>query len=251
MWQGNQGIPRRLTESMSNRGSCGFTQPWRTIPTGLDSAGSPKCGGKGRIKKTLAKNGFTLLELLVALALLVILSGALYSTYFALMRGRDTAVAKMDQRRELSVTIDQLRRELSAAFYNTTNSRLHFVVVDSDIYGKPASTLDFTSFAPPRSDQQTSSDQVQLVYQVVEKDKKLLLSRQEKDIYFMVDATPYPQMEELAGFLVECYDGGKWVRTWDSSLNNGLPKCVKITISLKEGEKTVDYTTIATPRMGS
>jgi general secretion pathway protein J len=197
-------------------------------------------------------NGFTLLELLVALALLVILSGALYGTYFSLMRGRDTAVKKIDERREMSVTLDQLRRELSAAFYNSNNRMLHFVVEDRDYFGKHASTLDFTALAPPRSDQQTMSDQVQLIYKGVEKDKKLLLSRQEKDLYVTIDPLPYPQMEELEGFLVECYDGGKWVRTWDTALNNGnLPKCVKITVSLKEGEKTVDYSTVAFLRMRS
>ena len=188
----------------------------------------------------------------MALALLVILSGALYGTYFSLMRGRDTAVVKMGERRELSVTLDQMRRELSAVFYNTSNRRLHFIVEDRDYFGKPSSTLDFTALAPPRSDQQTLSDQVQLVYKGVEKDKKLLLSRQEKDLYVTIDPHPYPQMEELEGFLVECYDGGKWVRTWNTTMNSGrLPTCVKITISLKEGEKTVDYSTIATPRMGS
>jgi general secretion pathway protein J len=58
-------------------------------------------------------------------------------------------------------------------------------------------------------------------------------------------------MEELEGFLVECYSGGKWVRTWDTTLNTRLPKAIRITLSLKEGDKTVNYSTIATPRMGS
>lgn len=229
-----------------------MTLPWRIVPTGLDYEGCPKDEVRGRFKKIVSDNGFTLLELLVALALLVILSGVLYGTYFSLMRGRDMAILKMDERRELSVTLDQLRRELSAAFYNTNNKMLHFVVEDRDYFGKPASTLDFTALAPPRSDQQTLSDQVQLIYTGAEKENKLLLTRQEKDIYFTLTPLPYPQMEELEGFLVECYDGANWVRTWDTALNNGhLPKSVKITISLKEGEKTVDYTTIATPRMGS
>lgn len=204
------------------------------------------------MSSTWRNNGFTLLELLVALALLVILSGALYSTYFSLMRGRDMAVVKMDKRRELSVTLDQLRRELSAAIYNTNNKRLHFIVEDRDYFGKPSSTLDFTALAPPRGDQQTLSDQVQLVYKGVEKEKKLVLARREKDLYVTIDPLPYPQMEELEGFLVECYDGGKWVRTWNAVMNaNRLPKAVRITLSFKEGEKIVNYSTIATPRMGS
>jgi general secretion pathway protein J len=101
---------------------------------------------------------------LVALALLVILSAALYGTYFSLMRGREIAVVKMEARRELSTTLDQLNRELSAAFYNTNNKRLHFVVEDRDFFGKPASTLDFTFIAPPVGGTLPASDQVRAIY---------------------------------------------------------------------------------------
>ena len=200
--------------------------------------------------------GFTLLEVLVAMSLLVILSAALYGTYFSLMRGRETTVARMEARRELSTTLDQLRRELSAAFFDTNNTaqkpKLHFVVEDRDFFGKPASTLDFTAIAPPRSDSLTASDQVQIVYKVVEKDKKLLLTRQAGDRYVKTEQLPYTQMEELEGFLVECSsDGAKWDRTWDCSLNGRLPKYVKVTITVKEGEKTVDFSTVAKVRMGS
>ncbi len=200
-----------------------------------------------------SKNGFTLLEVLIALALLVILSGALYGTYFSLMRGREVAVEKMDERRELSVTLDQLRRELSASFYSAQNKRSHFVVEDRDYFGKPASTLDFTAISSPRSDSIPASDQVQVIYRTAEKDKKLVLTRQEKELFVTANPLSYPQMRELEGFLVECYDGGKWVRTWDTSasLNSRLPNAVRVTLSVKEGEKTVNYSTIAKPRIGS
>ena len=190
----------------------------------------------------------------MALMLLVILSGALYGTYFSLMRGRETAVAKMDARRELSTTLDLLRRELSAAYYpqGTQNLKLHFVVEDRDFFGKPASTLDFTAIAPPRSDNLTASDQVQVVYKPVEKEQKLLLTRQARDLYVTADPLPYPQMEELEGFLVECYDGVKWVRTWNTKMNaGGLPKAVRITIRVKEGDKAVEFSVIAKLRMAS
>ncbi|HEX8961009.1 MAG TPA: type II secretion system protein GspJ [Geobacteraceae bacterium] len=196
--------------------------------------------------------GFTLLEVLVALVLLVILSAALYGTYFSLMRGRDIATAKIEARREISTTLDLLRREISASYFNTQNPRLHFVVEDRDNFGKPASTLDFTTIAPPRSDGLTASDQVQVVYKTVGKEQKLLLTRQARDLYATIDPLPYPQMEELEGFLVECYDGSKWVRSWDTKLNAGqLPKYVRVTVRMKEGEKPVEFTVIAKLEMAS
>lgn len=187
----------------------------------------------------------------MALALLVILSVALYGTYFSLMRGREMAVVKMEARRELSTTLDQLNRELSAAFYNTNNKRLHFVVEDRDFFGKPASTLDFTFIAPPVGGTFPASDQVRAIYTAGEKDKKLTLARQAQDLYMKVDSLPYPQMMVLEGFLVECYDGNEWVRTWDTVLNSSLPKAVRVTLMVKEGEKTVNFSTTTKLWMGN
>jgi len=78
------------------------------------------------------RKGFTLIEVLIALALLSILAGTLYSTYFTLIKGRESATEGMEARRELRTTLDLLRRELNSAFYRTvqsgTTKRLHFSV---------------------------------------------------------------------------------------------------------------------------
>ena len=207
--------------------------------------------GIGDFSPYQGDKGFTLLEVLVALGLLVILSAALYGTYFSLIRGRDMAVEKMDERRELSSTLDLLHRELSAALYNSQNKKLRFVVEDRDYFGKPASTLAFTAIASPRSDSIPASDQADVSYTPREKDKKLILMRQEKDLYVTTTPFPYPQMMDLDSFLVECYDGGKWVRTWDTELNYRLPSYIRITVGVRDGEKTATFSTIARPRVGS
>jgi len=186
------------------------------------------------------------------MALLVILTGALYGTYFSVMNGREAAVSGMEARRELRTTLDMLRREIASAYFNKFNKakkKQFFIVEDRDFFGKPASTISFTAIAPPR-DAQYGSDLVELKYQPIEKDNKIVLTRQEKDFY--LDDKPYsiPQMEELEGFLVECYDSGKWVRSWDTALNNNrLPESVRITLRVKEGDKIAEYTATASPRI--
>jgi len=195
------------------------------------------------------EKGFTLLEVLLALALLGVLAGALYGTYFSLITGREAANDGMEARRELRSTLDLLRREINSALYSKDNKKLHFSVEDRDIFGKPSSTLAFTAISPPQAGGQTVTDQLDLKYEVLDREKKMILSRRAKDLYHSVDAARYPQLESLEGFLVECSSGDKWVKSWDTALNMGLPQAVRITVTVKEGEKNADYSIIAVPRI--
>ncbi len=204
-----------------------------------------------RNRSTSGSGGFTLLEVLVALLLMVILTGALYGTYFAIVKSRDRAYSDLEPLRDVRATLDLVRREIDSAFYNKSNKRLHFVVEDRDTFGKPSSTLDFTTIATPLTGSSPSSDLIEVRYEPAEKDGKLSLARKETDAYMDVSSSPYPQIDEIQGFLVECYDGNAWLKSWDTSMNNGLPQAVRITVTIKEGDRTSDYTVIASPRVSS
>lgn len=209
---------------------------WRARPVRL-------IGGSG---------GFTLLETLVALLLLTIVAGALYTSYFTVIRARDRATKGGEGRRELRGTLDLIRREIDSALFRSGNKRLPpFVVEDRDVFGKPASSLEFVTIAPPSTDERPGSDMVVVKYGVKEKEKerRLVLTREATDLYGSVKPIPYPQMEEIEGFLVECYDAGKWVRSWNTELNSKLPERVKVTITARDGDKTADFVVIARPRM--
>ncbi|MBC7963488.1 MAG: prepilin-type N-terminal cleavage/methylation domain-containing protein [Steroidobacteraceae bacterium] len=208
-------------------------------------------------------NGFTLLEVLIAVVLLGILSAALYGSYFGVMRARDRASSGMESRRELGATLDLIRREVSSAMFKTNSANelhpLKFVVEDRDNFGAPASTLTLTTLAPPTSGLTHGESGILIVtYRVVEKDKKLSLRRQERDLFseesIVID---FPQMEQISSFLVECYDGSKWVKSYDSALYNSLPKnvaggggSVRVTVQFVEEGKPVEFTMLSTPRIG-
>lgn len=200
-------------------------------------------------RQMLSNNkGFTLIELLVALVLLVILTAALYGTYFSVMGAREKGGVRIEQRRELSTTLGKLHSELASAFFSTTNKKLLFVVEDRDSFGKPASVLAFTCISPPRVDPAPSSDLTLVRYSVQENEGVLTLVRESREPYLnlSVKSLPYPVMDVVEGFLVECYDGGKWVKSWDTALNNRLPDIVRVTVTMKGGEV---FTTIASPRI--
>ncbi|HZV81318.1 MAG TPA: type II secretion system protein GspJ [Geobacteraceae bacterium] len=195
------------------------------------------------------ERGFTLLELLLALTLLVILTAALYGSYFSLFKGRDAASEGMEARRELRTTLDLLRRELTGVIYRKNDKRFRFVVEDRDLYGKPASTLSFTAIAPPEAGQSAVSDMIDTSYRIVENAGKMVLTRQAKDLHFTTEPLRYPQMENVEGFLVECLTGEKWVRSWDTAINLTLPVSVRVTITVREDDKPAEYSVVATPRI--
>lgn len=199
-------------------------------------------------------SGFTLLEVLIAVVLLGILSAALYGSYFGVLKARDRASSGMESRRELGNTLDLIRREVSSAVYNNTDKRLHFVVEDRDNFGVPSSTLELTALAPPPSPYgptRKESGIVVVTYKMVEKDKKRILVRQERDLFSEETAIPvFPQMERISSFLVECYDGSKWIKSWDSAINFKLPNSVRVTVEVEEEGKPVQFTILSTPRIG-
>ncbi len=201
-------------------------------------------------RKMHNNKGFTLIELLVALTLLVILTGALYGTYFSVMAAREKGGVRIEQRRELSTTLGKLHSEVASAFVKPKNKLLHFVVEDRDSFGKPASLLEFTTIAPPRIDPAPVSGLTLVRYSVQEKEGVLTLLRESRDPYLdaRVKSFPYPVMDVIEGFLVECFDRGKWVKSWDTApdLNRNLPERVRVTLTMKGGEV---FTTIASPRL--
>ena len=194
--------------------------------------------------------GFTLIELLVALALLVILTGALYGTYFSVMAAREKGGVRIEERRELSTTLGKLHSELASAFFNIKNARLLFVVEDRDSFGKPASVLAFTAVTPPRIDPAPASGLTLVRYSIEETEGVLTLVRESRDPYLdtNVKSFPYPVMDVVEGFLVECYDGVKWVKSWDTAQmgQNRLPQYVRVTLTTKGGQL---FTTVASPRL--
>lgn len=197
--------------------------------------------------------GFTLLEVLIAVVLLGILMTALYGSYFAVIRARDRAAEGMEARRELGGTLDLVRREItSATRFNRDDKRLRFVVEDRDFFGKPASNLELTTLAPPAGEGRKESGIINVQYRMLEKDKKLILTRREQDLFFINDTSPvYPQMENVTSFLVECYDdsSSKWVRTWDTAQYYKLPQMVRITVQVEENGKPVEFSMYAVPKV--
>lgn len=198
------------------------------------------------------RRGFTLLEIVVVVALLGIIAAALYSSYFTVLRARERVSLGMESRRELAATMDLLRREIAASVYSRSNKRLCLVVEDRDRFGRPASTIELTTMVPKQSQGRKESGVVNVRYRLIEKEKRLILTRRERDSMIgATEAAEYPQMEEISSFLVECYDGSRWLKTWHTELNGSLPKMIRVTLQVDEGGKPVEFSMLSAPKIDS
>jgi general secretion pathway protein J len=123
-------------------------------------------------------------------------------------------------------------------------------VEDRDSFGTQSSTLELTTLVPTAGQNRKESGIVTVAYRMAEKNKTRILTRQERDLFSEEETVlAYPQMEQISSFLVECYDGSKWVKSWDSAINGTLPKGVRVTVQVAEEGKTVEFTMLSTPRV--
>ena len=198
-----------------------------------------------------ARSAFTLLEVLIALTLLSLLGAALFTSYFSVVKVRDRIADGMEERRELGTTFDLIRREIASCLYAKSDNRLRFVVEDRDIFGKPASNLELTTLVANHNVGNIRISGVSAVrYETIERDGSVILARREQDLFYDWQAArPYPQMERINSFLVECYDGSKWLRSWDTALNGALPKLVRVTVSFVENGNKTEFSVLSAPRI--
>lgn len=199
------------------------------------------------------ERGFTLIEILVALAILSVIITALYSTFFLSHKAINAVDDSLVRMQEVRTMLDVIKREIEAAVYSGDKKYTLFKLEDRDFYGKQASQLTFTAFSPLRPG-------LSKITYAVEEDKGSLMLRKK-----LISAFTQPPetngmdlMEDMASFTVEARYQGQWIKTWDSTLNYGIPEEVKITVTIlnKEKDKKQDSGTpysisdIARPRIG-
>jgi general secretion pathway protein J len=188
--------------------------------------------------------GFTLLEVLVAVAILSIILAAIYSTFFLSHRaieGMDESMLKLQESRK---AIDILRRELDSAFYRQDEGDTFLKILDRDIYGKQAAKLSFTTFSTLRPGLSKIS------YYVEEQDGKLNLFKKIESPYSTEEIEGVDIIEDLEAFTVEVMYNGKWVKTWDTDITKGMPGEIRICLSMMIKGRKVDLFDVSRPRVG-
>lgn len=199
--------------------------------------------------------GFTLLEVLISIAILAAITSLLYGAFAALKRSKDGLTRLQDRQREARMAMSRITRELQSAYLSAHAPLNQALVVQKTLFkgqrGTPADRLDFTAFANRRLDRDShASDQCELSYFGMPDPDGSGRTDLVRRIDTELDLEPDKggRIEVLATdidlFNLEYMDAqtGEWQETWDTSQATGqpdrLPIQVRVILVLNGGSRS-------------
>jgi prepilin-type N-terminal cleavage/methylation domain-containing protein len=192
--------------------------------------------------------GFTLLEVLVSMAILVIIMAALYSAYTTNVEAIQIARQNGEVHQSARIVLDRLSKDLQSALIQVSvpseKIRLGLVGEDREIDGRRADRLDFTTVAHlSLTEKGPASDLCEVGYFIDEDpEAKVLVLFRRDDPSVDEDFTKGGSQLEMARKVIEfnvAYqdsrgdDSDKW-NTLEGVPGAGLPVLVKIRLVLKD-----------------
>jgi prepilin-type N-terminal cleavage/methylation domain-containing protein len=188
--------------------------------------------------KTRLVEAFTLLEILVALALLSVVMIAIYSSWNAVVKGTRVGLDAAAAGQRSRISMRTLQDSLLSACMFAQNGRYYGFVADTE--GDYAS-LSFVARLPrsfPRSGRFDGVDvrRVNFTVESVGENKNCLVLRQYPLLLLEPDHVeeqhPLVLAKDVTKFMLEFWDqqSGDWATSWDTT--NRLPQMVRITLGL-------------------
>jgi prepilin-type N-terminal cleavage/methylation domain-containing protein len=193
-------------------------------------------------------DGFTLIEILVALAIAAVVITALYSTFSLSHKAVSAVDDSLLRLQESRRVVDIIKRELESTFYSKDRSYSFFELDDRDFYGRQASRITFTAFSslvPGLS---------KIRYEVEEIEGNLVLRKKVESAFApSTDAEGIIMMDEIESFVVEALYRDKWIRTWNSELIKNMPDELRVSVVIRVGDegREIAVSDIVRPRIGS
>lgn len=198
--------------------------------------------------------GFTLLEVLISIAILAAITSMLFGAFSALKRSKDGLSRMQDRQREGRLAMARMTRELQSAYLSAHMPLNQALLVQKTIFkgerGTPSDRLDFTAFANARLERDSHvSDQCELSYYGSPNPDGSgtndLVRRIDSDLD--LEPTKGGRVEVLATdidlFDLQYLDAqtGQWQEGWDTTQSTGqldrLPLQVRIILVLNGGAR--------------
>ena len=203
-----------------------------------------------RLRPALGRRGFTLLETLIASAIMAMLVSALYASFTGLVTAGQAAEERARLAHTARFIIQRMTGDLANASLFTYNRAGAFEGVSGGDVDRPADRVAFTAFARRMVFTGAGSDQALIEWRTVETpgEPLLTLSRAERPWAVVRGAEPGGREEDwlevtgrLAAFSVRYRRGGEWMDEYRPAGARALPDAVKVEFTLR-GEGGAQFT---------
>lgn len=199
--------------------------------------------------------GFTLIEVLISIAILAAITSLLFGAFSALKHSKDGLTRMQDRQREARLAMTRMTRELQSAYLSAHIPLNTALQIQKTIFkgerGTPGDRVDFTAFANKRLDKDSHvSDQCELSYYSSPNPDGSSTNDLVRRIDTTIDLEPTKggKVEVLATdidmFDLQYLDAqtGQWQESWDTTQTTGqpdrLPLQVRIILVLNGGARS-------------
>lgn len=193
------------------------------------------------------RNGFTLVELLIAIAILSIIMSVVYKSFYASTEGIKRAEVVDDINSTARVIFLKLMDDINSAYLDNSNKTI-FVGDSKRDKDLPQDSLSLTSLSNLRmvrdakeTDLYETGYYLKEDYDYQRQEKKTSLFRREKKTIgiepVLEGGEVYELTDEIAGIRFSYFDGASWNDKWDSRITKALPKGVDVEIILFDADK--------------
>jgi len=192
----------------------------------------------GRGPKTRA---FTLLEMLVATALVAILAGSLYASLAIAFKARRSATDAVDPVRKVEIALAMVGEDLRCAMVPKGVLAGPFLGQEgTDDRGHNADTLEFycAASSPEQAEGIGDIKKIDLACELSDDLRSHVLARY-VTTNLLAPRTVEPTREVLCrgvfAFNLRYFDGSEWLDSWDSTVeDNALPCAIEVTLQLED-----------------
>jgi general secretion pathway protein J len=181
-------------------------------------------------------HGFTLIEMLLAIALSALLLVTVYSTYFSIARSIDTTLGTQELLETGRILLEMLKRDIRGI----GGGRFPLISTVQELDGKPVTNIVFVTCARSSANP----------FRWSKVGYTLTQDPQRQWIFIKKEANnPDDDIDQLgrvfevsrlvSSFRLTFFDGTEWVEQWDSRSTGKLPKQVRITVEISDEKKNV------------
>ncbi len=177
---------------------------------------------------------FTLIELMLAVALSALLLTIVYWTYFSIDRSIDAVSESQDAFETGRILCELIKRDIRGI--KADDGQYPLVAKNTEIDGQPAGEIEFVTTA--RLDPTDKARLRKVAYALIEDSagRKVLIRKESENLKDDLNTTAkvFEVSRIINGFQLSFYNGTEWTDRVESS--GSAPKQIRITIDVSDGK---------------